>query len=649
MTQELKVTALALPDEAKFRQDIRAINRFQQVVHQTMVEGLDYGVIPGTGGKATLLKPGAEKIVKLLGLADQYEIVDKQEDWDVGFFRYIVRCKLTYISSGLLVSEGLGECNSKESKYHWRWVFPDDVPEYLDRLKLVKRVNRRRDGKGTFTQYRLENEDIYSLVNTILKMAKKRCLGSTTPLIVKTDRNILRTNASHLYSIMLKANKPVYLPSPDGNWKQIKGMNREVNREIYRIDLADGSYIRATSEHRFPTKRGLLPVQDIIIGDILLRSPLSDTSNGHRVGADKDIGWVVGLYLAEAYPITSKGIRFTLHEDETEFSDRVRTVAEKLGSHVFTTKRNGNNKTMDVCVYGSAFHGLMQQFVIGDNSRQKHLSLYSWSQGKEFLSQILDGYLAGDGHLLKKITVGDHYIVGFTGRNHELAHDLRAIGTLCDKRILIKSATSKCDGKIFSTYSGWVKPNIATYNQKCLEEIVNIQKENKLAIVYDIEVDGDHIFCLSNGIQTHNSLVDAALSSGSLSDIFTQDIEDMADIPAFEVVSKELPGTAAREQAMEQVVTLDAPESTELKDRGSEVEESSNPPAGEIEGIDMAWVMDSMKRTRFPLPTLTSWLRSKANYTGLDTTGEIRSIVRRMNKEQKEFLVKELEDRMAMR
>ena len=90
-------------------------------------------------------------------------------------------------------------------------------------------------------------------------------------------------------------------------------------------------------------------------------------------------------------------------------------------------------------------------------------------------------------------------------------------------------------------------------------------------------------------------------------------------------------------------------ERTELKDRGSEVEESSNPPAGEIEGVDMAWVMDSMKRTRFLLPTLTSWLRSKANYTGLDTTGEIRSIVRRMNKEQKEFLVKELEDRMAMR
>ena len=171
-----KAVALALPDEAQFRRDIQAINRFQQVVHQTMVRGLDYGVIPGTGNKPTLLKPGAEKIAKLLGLADQYEIIDRQEDWKAGFFRYLVRCKLTHIATGSIVSEGLGECNSMESKYHWRWVFPDDVPSGIDHTKLVKRVGKRKDGKGTYTQYRLENEDIYSQVNTILKMGKKRAL-----------------------------------------------------------------------------------------------------------------------------------------------------------------------------------------------------------------------------------------------------------------------------------------------------------------------------------------------------------------------------------------------------------------------------------------------------------------------------------------
>lgn len=170
-----ETTALTLPDEQTFRRDIAAINRFQDIVHANMKSGQDYGVIPGTK-KPTLLKPGAEKIAKLLGLADLYEIVDRQENWQTGFFRYLVKCKLVSVRNDITISEGLGECNSLESKYRWRWVFPDDVPENIDKQKILKRTGKRRDGKGTYTQYRLENEDIYSQVNTILKMAKKRAL-----------------------------------------------------------------------------------------------------------------------------------------------------------------------------------------------------------------------------------------------------------------------------------------------------------------------------------------------------------------------------------------------------------------------------------------------------------------------------------------
>lgn len=170
-----ETTALTLPDEQTFRKDIEAINRFQDIVHANMKSGQDYGVIPGTK-KPTLLKPGAEKIAKLLGLADLYEIIDRQENWQTGFFRYLVKCKLVSVRNDVTISEGLGECNSLESKYRWRWVFPDDVPENIDKQKILKRAGKRRDGKGTYTQYRLENEDIYSQVNTILKMAKKRAL-----------------------------------------------------------------------------------------------------------------------------------------------------------------------------------------------------------------------------------------------------------------------------------------------------------------------------------------------------------------------------------------------------------------------------------------------------------------------------------------
>ena len=174
MIQELRIVALTLPDETQFRHDIQAINRFQAIVHQNLVENQDYGIIPGTQ-KPTLLKPGAEKIAKLLGLADQYEIEDRQEDWSKPFFRYLIRCKLIHVATQSLISEGLGECNSMESKYRYRWIGEKDLPLGTDKSKLVTQERRSKTG-GHWTVYRLDNEDIFSQVNTILKMAKKRAL-----------------------------------------------------------------------------------------------------------------------------------------------------------------------------------------------------------------------------------------------------------------------------------------------------------------------------------------------------------------------------------------------------------------------------------------------------------------------------------------
>lgn len=166
--------ALALPDPVKFKRDIQAINQFQKIVHENLISGQDYGVIPGTGNKPTLLKPGAEKIAKLLGLADQYDILDRQEDWSKPFFRYLIKCRLVGLN-GVVISEGLGECNSYESKYRYRWVSERDLPSGADKAKLVSQERRSKTG-GHWKVYRLENEDVFSQVNTILKMAKKRAL-----------------------------------------------------------------------------------------------------------------------------------------------------------------------------------------------------------------------------------------------------------------------------------------------------------------------------------------------------------------------------------------------------------------------------------------------------------------------------------------
>ncbi len=161
----------SLPPAERVKQKIAEIGAFQALVRQYLKKDIDYGIIPGTGNKPTLLKPGAEKVDKLLDLSDNYEIVEKTEDWNKPFFNYLFRCELRIIGSNILVSSGMGSCNSFESKYRYRWAWPSDVPEE----KRAGMVTRQIRAKGRMvTQYRIDNDDVCSQANTILKMAKKR-------------------------------------------------------------------------------------------------------------------------------------------------------------------------------------------------------------------------------------------------------------------------------------------------------------------------------------------------------------------------------------------------------------------------------------------------------------------------------------------
>lgn len=149
------------------------LERLQEFVKEVMVRGEDYGVVPGTENKPTLLKPGAEKLCELYGLAPTIKDIVRVEDWDRGFFHYEVRMQLISKRTGVVVAEGVGSANSKESKYSARWV-----PEWKLRNQDVRGLQWREktNQRGGYREYRIPNEDPCNLVNTILKMAKKRAL-----------------------------------------------------------------------------------------------------------------------------------------------------------------------------------------------------------------------------------------------------------------------------------------------------------------------------------------------------------------------------------------------------------------------------------------------------------------------------------------
>lgn len=144
------------------------LRELQAFAKQYLIAGEDYGTIPGTV-KPTLLKPGAEKLCDVYGFAREFTIVEALEDWEHGRFAYTVKATLRSMRTRLVVSEGLGACNSMEARYRYLWVKESRVPRD-QRATLPTRTTKYG------LQYRVVNDDPFSQVNTYLKMAKKRAL-----------------------------------------------------------------------------------------------------------------------------------------------------------------------------------------------------------------------------------------------------------------------------------------------------------------------------------------------------------------------------------------------------------------------------------------------------------------------------------------
>lgn len=197
------------------------VNRLVQ--DKVLVEGVDYGPVPGTD-KPTLLKPGAEKLLNAFGLFDKFTEKAIERDWKAGFFFYEYECTLYDRVTGKAIGSGIGSCNSMEKKYRYRWVTKDRVPKSLDIAELPSKggklsepdfaiekaestgkwgktaaywqqfkdaiangtavtvQGKTKDNKPLTrieidtTMYSVPNEDIFDLVNTISKMAQKRAL-----------------------------------------------------------------------------------------------------------------------------------------------------------------------------------------------------------------------------------------------------------------------------------------------------------------------------------------------------------------------------------------------------------------------------------------------------------------------------------------
>lgn len=234
------------------------IQLIQQVMKDAMKEGTHYGEIPGTGGKPTLLKPGAEKLLLTFRLGADYR---HKVYYDVDHMTVETKCILFHIESGNKVGTGAGMCSTKESKYAWRngeRVCPECKKSTIIKGKeeygggficFAKKGGcgaKFKDSDTAITsqvQGKVPNPDIADTYNTVMKMADKRALVAATlnataasdiftqdleETVVDTATGEIKTEVKQAEtSIYEEMNKPAPTPH-DMAVKQITALEKEL-------------------------------------------------------------------------------------------------------------------------------------------------------------------------------------------------------------------------------------------------------------------------------------------------------------------------------------------------------------------------------------------------------------------------------------
>ena len=239
----------------------QAVARKQQInqfIGKVMFDGDDYGYMPGDNKKEkkkVLLKPGAEKLCSIFGLAPRYEAEQIIEDWTgrehggEPLFYYRYKCQL--YRGDRFMGEAVGSSNSWEAKHRYRWLSADQIPASTDKSTLVSKGGKRtlfefmfafdkrettgqygkpeehwqmfeealRDGtvrkatrttrKGEqhgyeididLTLYRVPNDAAADVVNTCQKIAQKRALVAAVLIV---------TNCSDAFTQDLEDGEPI--------------------------------------------------------------------------------------------------------------------------------------------------------------------------------------------------------------------------------------------------------------------------------------------------------------------------------------------------------------------------------------------------------------------------------------------------------
>jgi hypothetical protein len=222
------------------QQTVQLVKQLEEMKRNALRNNVDYMLIPGTP-QPSLLKPGAERLLQCFGLGHRVTCVKANEDWENRFFYYQYKATVvkSYPTHEIVVAECEGSANSKEGRYHDRWVTEKKARDAGVDLASCQR--RLKEGKyGSYYEYKVENPNPYSLVNTLQKMAQKRALVGAT-LQATGSSGLFTQDLDDMEISVQEERKPFYesplkskLPDPNGM------INDQQRRTLFKIGKSKG-------------------------------------------------------------------------------------------------------------------------------------------------------------------------------------------------------------------------------------------------------------------------------------------------------------------------------------------------------------------------------------------------------------------------
>ena len=110
-------------------------------------------------------------------------------------------------------------------------------------------------------------------------------------------------------------------------WTQVLGWNKSPDTDgALELELRSGERVGCTPGHQWPTERGLVRADEIQVGDVIDTCTLPDGYDVATGLPGYDIGWFVGLYIAEGSR-SGTTIQFAGHVGEEARHRRLQRIA----------------------------------------------------------------------------------------------------------------------------------------------------------------------------------------------------------------------------------------------------------------------------------------------------------------------------------